>query len=160
SFDTITVFLGEPVQVPVALSANNDPEEGTEFQEDLVVRFPYPIEVCSDLDLHSARIVGGGTFPPFDGPDGDGDTTVNSLDDDDQTTFMLDETNTVLTLSFVLDATDDASQTDPVDMTNDALSVSFVNFQVSPVGASTCQNLTNVEIRNTGRNVSNTIDVR
>lgn len=156
-FPTILLFLDEPAETPVALSASND-EGGPEFQNELVVRFPYAVEVCSNPDDHNGAINGNSTAP-YDAADDDGDTTFNSLNDDMPVTVTPSEENTVLTFTFNLDGQDDLNQTD-LDGNNDSLNINFLGFEISPVGSRTCTALTSVPVRQTGRNLDTDIDVR
>ncbi|MDF1562918.1 MAG: hypothetical protein P1V51_07730 [Deltaproteobacteria bacterium] len=131
----IVVFLSRPTLTPVALTVNNE-DEG--FDAELVVTFPFAVELCStDADHGWSNTTGRHT-----NVDTDFDGTVTSPHPVTPVTATLGAGNTELTLAFDTE-NDDAG---------DALYVEFWGVSLRPRGASagSCTDLDNVPLRNTG----------
>lgn len=144
-FPTLVLFMGPPAQTPVALKTNNE-DGGT--QPNLVVTFPYAVEVCSDIDSHDWRNV-----TPLQ-IDTDDDRSFAAPDPQSPVTVTRSESDTVLTLSYKVDP---APPT--LDDPDDNLAVEFTGLKVRVVGGSTCTDLGSVKVRGDAA-VATTIVVR
>ncbi len=138
----LVVFMGPPAVTPVALSANNE-QDGTHTE--LVIRFPYPMEVCSDARNHTWV-------------NESGDTNANGVaaepDPNDPLTLTLSNGDEVLTL-----APNIASGTRD---DGDRLRARIEGVGVRVTGTrgtnlQTCVPIEQIQLRNTGTNVSNRI---
>lgn len=132
----VVVFLSRPALNPVALMANNE-EDVTNTE--LVVTFPYEIELCTtDANDHGWN----NSTSWHTAADTDGDGTVTSPSATAPVTSALEDGGTVLRLSFATE-NDDAG---------DALYVDFWGIRVKPAGASdgSCTSLGNVSLRGSG----------
>jgi len=139
----IVVFLDRPVLAPVAISANN--EDGA-IHGNLVVRFPYAVDVCSQTIEHTWSGSGGDT--DFDGNIA-GPASITPV------TLTKSAADTTITLEESYGAGLQAF--DP----NDNLFVTFNGVRLKPRGAgdTSCRTLNSVELRDTNRFVSTQIHV-
>lgn len=145
-FQTAVVFVGPPAQRAIALSASNEDSEA--MQATLVVRFPYPVELCSVASDHSW--VNRTNDGPMDPRDTDNDEAVTFPADENSVTATLGEGGTVLTVGYVAETED----------RGDSLSLDFYGIEVRVVGSRTCTDLFDVELRDSGDEVSNRLFVR
>jgi len=147
----IIVFLNRPAELPVAITVNNEVDG---IYSQLVVTFPYAVELCTTSDDHTwANWSGfhGNYVNDFDGIDAAPATT-------DSVTAALSSGGTVLTVGYVTNVANDANDAfDP----DDSLWILFSGVEVKPVGASdgSCRDLTNVALRATGMTVDPEIHV-
>jgi len=141
----VLVFLSRPFLAPIALRVNNEDVGG--FDPNLVVTFPYAIEICSAASSHGWQNLSGNTN--FNG-------VVATPASPNPVTAALSSGDTVLTLTYNL-----ASGTDDP---GDDLRVNFFGVQVKPKGSSmsSCTSLGSVRLRNTNGSVfvSTQINVR
>ena len=143
----IVVFLDRPLEYPVAISANN--EDGVVVASgQLIVTFPYAIELCTSDDEDHYWLNRYGDDTDADGvvaqPLGTsvGDT-IGSV------TSQLSADATVLTLTPVDDSANDPNNAfDP----DDYLEIGYYGVEVKPQGANdtSCTSLTSVSLRGSG----------
>lgn len=136
SLQEIPAFLSRPVQVPVALSANNEDFDIGGTTSNLVVTFPYAIALCSIPANHTWL-----NTTPFPA-DTNSNTIVATPAATNPVTATLSAGDTTLTLDYNLaPATDDPG---------DDLYVTFNGVSVKPRGASdsSCTSLSLVGLRN------------
>lgn len=144
-FQTMVVFVGPPAVTPVALSANTEDDV---LLSKLVVRFPYPVELCSKPTDHGwTNTTTGGPNDPVD-TDDDGEVTAPANENPVGVAFS--EGATVLTATYATRSNDNG----------DSLSVEFSGIEVRVVGASSCSELSDVNLRDSNDRVSTTIEVR
>jgi hypothetical protein len=138
TFQQLPAFLSRPFQVPVALGANNEDFVNGGTNPNLVVTFPYAIELCSTPSSHTWF-----NSTPFPA-DTNGNGTVATPPATNQVTATLSNGEATLTLAYNLQAGTD----DP----GDNLYVTFSGVQVKPKGAAatSCTSLSLVSLRNIG----------
>lgn len=139
-FPRLVVFMGPPAVSPVAVWANN--EVASTQLDNLVVRFPYPMLICSDAATHTWQNLSGDTNA----------SGVSAQPDTVPVTVALSENDSVLTLTHRVRAGTDDSL--------DNLVVRFLNVGLRVQGSNeTCHSLHNIPLRSSG-SVSRDITVR
>jgi hypothetical protein len=149
SVPQLAVFLNRPLLTPVAISANN--EDGA-LHNNLVVRFPYGIELCAPLSPLSWTNTTSSFAPPANT---DADTVTAGPALTTPVTATLSDGGQTLTVEEFYGL--DTAAFDP----EDNLFVTFNNVRVKPVGSgdASCRVLNQVELRDTNTNVNPTIHV-
>ncbi|MBI5511283.1 MAG: hypothetical protein HY903_21185 [Deltaproteobacteria bacterium] len=132
----LVVFLDRPVLVPVAVMTNN--EDNTLLVSELVVTFPYAVEICNAATNHTWSNTTDNHGAPFS-DDTDGDGVFAAMAPTNPVGAALSVNDTVLTMTY-------AAQNDDV---GDDLWVTFSGLTVKPRGASdsSCTSLTSVKLR-------------
>lgn len=150
SVPEIVVFLNRPLLTPVAITSNN--EDGA-IHNNLVVRFPYAIELCTPTSPLSWTN-SSGSFSPFI-LDLDGDGTVAQPALTNPVSAVLSDGNSTLTVEESY-----GIGTQAFDV-NDDLFVTFNNIRLKPESTddASCRLLNQVELRDTNTNVVTTIHV-
>jgi hypothetical protein len=145
----IVVFLDRPLLTPVAISANN---EDAGIHTNLVVTFPYVIEVCSASAQHTWTNV---TTSQGVVADTDIDGTVAQPANPNPVTLTVGGGGTTITLEENYGLTTQAF--DP----QDDLFVQFNGVTVKPAGSgeASCRALNLIELRDSGLNVVTRIHV-
>lgn len=140
----LLLFVGPPAVVPVALSANNE-TAGAKSKE-LVVKFPYPVVVCSK----SSEMGWTNETPGSADTNDDGIITAPAAKDSVRVT--LEEAGTVLSLGYK----------SAVEDLEDSLQVEFrgVRVQVASGVTNPCVELEKVKLRDSAATVSTRITVR
>lgn len=137
-FPKLVIFMGPPAVSPIAVWANN--EDSSAQVPSLVVRFPYPVLVCSDAENHQWQNLSGDT-------NGNG---AFAAPDDPAVEVQLTEGDSTLTLSPKFVTQDN----------QDDLRVRFLNVGLRVQGSdTTCYPLQNISLRDSGT-VSRDITIR
>ncbi len=136
SFPQLTVFMGPPSQAPVALSANN---EKVVVIPNLVVKFPYPVEVCSEATAH------GWSVNPGTGLDGNADGVKATPATTSPVTVALTPDNGQITLTANFATTMSGAST--FQTADGLMEANFFGVRVKVKGSSSCTSLGSIRIR-------------
>jgi hypothetical protein len=136
SFPQLNVFLGPPAQSPVALSANN---EKVVVAPNLIVKFPFPVEICSEATAH------GWSVQPGTGLDGNADGVKATPATTSPVTAALSGDGGQLTLTANFATTMSGAST--FQTADGLLEVSFFGVRLKVKGSSSCVGLGSVRVR-------------
>ncbi|MDQ3266976.1 MAG: hypothetical protein M3Y59_25540 [Myxococcota bacterium] len=134
-FPELTLFLGAPTEYPVALATSSEELSHVGSQASFWVKFPYQVEVCSEVDDHYIAFNGG-----YYDADADGAFATALPNPFAIARSGAESPGTVLTISPNWEV--------PPDTGDGHLDVYFYGIRVRAQGSNSCYYLEDVLIRN------------